>query len=210
MQIGDKFSRLTAIGSTVVDGKRLFLCECGQSKLIRAAHVIRGATQSCGCLLAESVKRQRNTNTHHLSHTPEYRSWRMMNQRCYEPSLDAYPWYGGKGITVCDRWRNSFETFLSDMGVKPSPRHTIDRIDVTGHYEPSNCRWTDAKSQAINRTSTRWVSFGNSTRNMSEWAKLVGLSTAAIRYRLRHGWSLEDALFTPAGNTGPKKRHAHA
>lgn len=112
-------------------------CDCGVEIVVNGYALTNGNTQSCGCL-----QRERFTNrTHGLTGTPEYRVWKNMNQRCANPNGDDWERYGGRGITVCERWRNSFEAFLADMGPMPGPGYSIDREDSRGNYEPANCRW---------------------------------------------------------------------
>lgn len=151
--IGDTVGRLTlvkAVGKSS-NGSRVFLCECtcgGKIEVI-ASSLNSGLTQSCGCL-REETKRIRNS-THGMSYYQEYEIWCGMKQRCYNPSTDYYYLYGGKGVTVCDRWlgEEGFKSFYDDMGKRPE-KFLIDRIDSDGNYEPSNCRWVDATTSARN------------------------------------------------------------
>ncbi len=140
----------------------LFECTCGVRKPIASSPVRRGNTKSCGCT---SVARSSAAKTKHGEaiqgkRTTEYRIWKAMRERCDNPNVDAYPDYGGRGITVCQRWRESYLNFLEDMGRRPSNRHTLDRYpDNDGNYEPSNCRWATWEQQAANRRPpkrTRW------------------------------------------------------
>jgi hypothetical protein len=138
-----------------------FRCDCGNEKIIIAASVRRGLTKSCGCLNLElATKRlQGRPQTgrdspryrHGYSRTRIYRIWSGILSRCTNPNEPGYKHYGGRGITVCDRWRNSFEAFLADMGECPSPDLSIDRIDNEKGYEPGNCRWATRKEQRANR-----------------------------------------------------------
>ncbi|MGH9238774.1 MAG: hypothetical protein ACRD3G_12115 [Vicinamibacterales bacterium] len=126
--------------------------------------------------------------------TPEYRSWRAMRDRCGNPKVANYDVYGGRGIRVCERWQNSFEAFLEDMGPKPSAAHTIDRKDRNGHYEPDNCVWATRREQSQHLTSTRLLTFRGRTQSLSAWGRELGLGGSAISRRLKRGWSIEEAL----------------
>ncbi len=126
--------------------------------------------------------------------TPEYQAWKNMRRRCYEPTNKRYARYGGRGITVCERWAE-FANFLADMGRRPGPGFSIERIDVHGNYEPTNCRWATQKEQCRNRTSNRIVLFQGQRMTLVEAAERSGLSYAVVRARLsRLGWDLDDAL----------------
>jgi len=136
----------------------------------------------------------RSTNGHRPSHA--YQSWQAMRRRCYDEKLVGYPKYGGMGIQVCERWRNSFMDFLEDMG-EPPEKHTIDRIDGNGDYTPENCRWADIRTQSRNRKSNNLITFEGETLCMTAWAERLGVSRSLIKDRLRMGWSVEDAFRLP-------------
>jgi len=124
-------------------------CECGAEVVVQASNLVSGSTKSCGC--HRSRRMAERNRTHGMAYSSEWESWRAMRDRCYQPSNASFKTYGAVGITVCGRWRDSFENFLEDMGKKPTPDHSIDRIDGTKGYAPENCRWATKSAQAINR-----------------------------------------------------------
>lgn len=128
---------------------------------------------------------------------PEYGAWCGMIARCENPKNDKYHIYGAKGIKVCQRWRHSYAAFLEDMGAKPGPTYSIDRINTTGDYEPSNCRWATQKQQQRNRSNNRIVEFMGRSQCIAAWAEELGLSYKMIRARIRKGWPIRDALTIP-------------
>lgn len=169
------------------------VCDCGQESIKSTALLGTGRVNSCGCLVA---KKNRARSTHGKTHIPEYWVWAAMRQRCSNSTDRYYANYGGRGIKVCDRWAK-FENFLADMGRRPSSKHTIDRINNDGDYEPGNCRWATQLEQAQNTTRTHWITHDGRTQSLSAWAREVGLTQAALKIRLRKGWPLETALTLP-------------
>lgn len=154
------FGRLTAMYRVVprIKRKSIWVCKCvcGNTALVRLTQLTSGVTQSCGCLrseLAANRARQRTIHGHarKRNETVEYRAWSHMKYRCYDKRSESYKDYGGRGIKVCDRWLESFSNFLEDMGLKPSPFLSIDRIENDGNYEPSNCRWATKSQQCSNQ-----------------------------------------------------------
>lgn len=196
---GLKFGRLTVIkqdGKLNREIKWLCQCVCGGMVSTIGSNIKRGITKSCGCL------QRNNAGTYSKTHgeggqgntTPEYRSWCHLKNRCQNPNNAAFRFYGGRGITVCESWSNSFESFLKDMGRKPSSKHSIDRIDVNGNYEPSNCRWATQMEQSMNKRNTIQICAFGKTMTTKEWAQETGIFARTIRYRINSGWNAEIAV----------------
>lgn len=199
---GNIYGRLTVIRevephikpSGQIARKWLCKCECGVIKKIVGDSLRKGVAQSCGCYNKEKAI-QRKT-THGLTKTKEYRAWQNMKKRCLNPSALKYADYGGRGITVCDEWIDSFEQFLLDVGLAPSPTHSIDRIDANGNYEPSNVRWATKTVQAINQrtrlsnTSGHKGVFFHKRRN--KWCARITLNSKQID--LGYFSNIEDAI----------------
>lgn len=132
--------------------------------------------------------------------TPTYISWRAMLNRCRNPNADQYPRYGGRGITVCDRWASDFSAFLSDMGARPSPDLTIERVNNDGNYEPGNCRWATAQEQENNKSTNRIVMYRGQSMTAAQAWRAAGqvISRSTMKSRLCLGWPIEKAVETPA------------
>jgi hypothetical protein len=176
-------------------------CDCGQEAVVRQQCLRNGATRSCGCLLRESqaVNMRKRPFIHGKWKTPEFRIWGAMLERCQRPNHRYFHRYGGRGITVCDRWRYSFQAFLDDMGERPSPQHSLNRIDNDGNYEPGNVRWALSTEQNRNRSDNHFVTFQGETLCLTDWARRVGIGKATLRRRIMAGWSVERALTEPVG-----------
>lgn len=148
---GQRFGRLVVVSQAERQGRKIMwqcFCDCGQEKTVRSDHLKRGLVRSCGCYWAQ--RRVEANTTHGMSESRVYRIWKDMRNRCHYEKYPERHLYGGRGISVCERWRNSFENFIADMGV-PADHLSIDRIDVNGNYEPGNCRWATAHEQAQNK-----------------------------------------------------------
>jgi hypothetical protein len=175
---GDVFNYWTLIYYDKPSGKWMAKCVCGKEKLVYSCHLASGKSISCSCI---------GKSTHKMTKTPEYRSWNGAKMRCMSPSNDRYASYGGRGITMCNTWLNSFEQFFKDMGNRPAGT-SLDRIDNNGNYSKENCRWATPKEQMRNRRIHE--KYGVS---ITELAEKLNIPYARIQTRLKRGWSLEDA-----------------
>lgn len=173
--------------------KERVLCVCGRETLVNVYDLIKHRTKSCGCRKSALVSRAKVKHGHGNG-TPEYRSWRAAIERCESPSNKRYGRYGARGIKVCDRWRNSFELFLEDMGERPSSAHQLDRIDNDGHYEPGNCRWVTAKTNMRNMSRNRKVCAFGQEKTLQEWSETNMIKRETIAARLDRGWSPDEAV----------------
>jgi hypothetical protein len=200
--IGAVFGRLTvtaeAPAKVFPSGGRMRMwfcrCDCGATSVVHGCALRSGHTQSCGCLNRERITTHGQLRDGRVS--PEYRVWRDMLQRCYNPRIKNFNRYGGRGISVCQEWRDSFEAFFVDVGPRPTPGHSIDRIDVNGHYCLGNCRWATTAQQARNRTSNHWVTYKGQRMTLTDAAKSAGMHRNTLRWRIEAGWG-EDRLFEP-------------
>lgn len=214
-----KFGRLTVIGlhhkhqkykpDGRPNGHRIYyecLCDCGRTCIVLADHLVRHKIMSCGCLQKERAKL---LNTKHgLRNTRLFGIWASMIQRCTNSNLKKYELWGGRGISVCKEWKDDFITFYN-WAINNGYRDdlSIDRIDNSGNYEPSNCRWATDKEQARNTRCNVNLTYRGETHCISEWSELTGIKAGTISYRIKHGWSAEEVLTIPVDQTkNPRKR----
>ena len=166
-------------------------CDCGNETVVRSTHLVAGLIQSCGCIRIQAITK------HGYSSAPEYGIWKHMIYRCTLSHTRDFANYGRRGVTVCERWL-AYENFIADMGVRPSPNHTLERIDNDGPYSPGNCRWATTKEQNRNRRNSVFIAFQGEELCLAEWAERVGISPQALRARIfKYNWSIERALTTP-------------
>ena len=170
-------------------------CECGGEGRVHGHYLRRGASRSCGCLQKELLVKR--AKTHGGKRRSEYKIWDGMKQRCLNPNHTYYSEYGGRGITICERWRKSFVEFLNDVGPRPSRKHTLDRKDNDGNYEPGNVRWATRIEQENNKRSNRLLTFQGVTLSLSEMARRHNLTAGQLFDRLSYGWSIDKALTQP-------------
>lgn len=201
--VGKKFHRLSVIricGKTNSGmTKVLCKCDCGSERECAAADVKRGHAKSCGCLQREAVRRTMTTHgaTVNKNASPEYRIWCSAKERCTNASCPRYADYGGRGITMCSRWVDSFSTFYADMGPRPTKSHTLDRIDNNKGYSKANCRWATRTEQANNTRVNCIITFDGKSLTTAEWSRLVGINSKVLSARIRNGWTACEALTTP-------------
>lgn len=198
----DKINMLTLIKEiprTKPYGKNLkkgvFLCDCGNETVAVFSSVKGGHTKSCGCL----QKRGRHI-THGMSGTAEYVTWLNMKQRCNNPKNTEYKNYGGRGISVCAKWQDSFHEFIKSMGRKPTKAHSIDRINVNGDYSESNTRWAIPKEQARNTRKNRLLTAYGVTACVSEWSEIMEIDSCKIFRGISKGLSDHDCIFRKMNN----------
>lgn len=195
---GQRFGLWLVEGYAGSDGRNATwdcVCDCGTRRVMRAAHLTCGVSESCGCL---ARLKARELSTRHGEiiggvRSAEYIAWSSMRQRCFYKPNKKYALYGGRGITVCERW-NIFENFFEDMGRKPSPRHTLDRYpNNDGNYEPGNCRWATYTEQNRNRRNSRMVEIGYERIPLAEACRRLGVNYFTVHGRMRKGESFAQA-----------------
>lgn len=196
--ISERFGRLIVleyIGK--IKGRHMVrcVCDCGKIKTYILSNIKNGHTKSCGCLIKDNKKPR--TIKHGQYKTSEFKAWQSMIQRCYNTNSHNFKLYGGRGITVCDKWRDSFESFLQDIGKKPSKKHQLDRINNNANYTPDNCRWSTPQQNSNNRRNTIYVLFNNELVTISDLSKRYNINNNILRSRIKRGWSVKQALTKP-------------
>lgn len=195
-----RFHRWIVIGRSDRRSKKgvvywLCRCDCGTEREVQVSSLTSERSKSCGCWSAELTAARQTT--HGGSSSLEFGVWNAMWQRCTNPKNKRFDHYGGRGIRVCKRWEH-FDLFLKDMGQRPSPRHSIDRIDNDKGYNPRNCRWATPTEQNRNTSRNTVITYAGQTLTLAEWAEETGLSYTALYTRLhRLQWTIEKALTTP-------------
>lgn len=167
-------------------------CECGTEVLRRGDNLRSSKHPNCGCEAGALVR------THGKKGTKIYRIWRGIKDRCCNERCAQYHRYGGRGIQICETWRNSFQAFYDDMGDVPESKHSIERIDNDRGYCKSNCRWASMREQSRNKCNTHRLTFKGKTRSLSEWADKLKIPDHRIRQRINRGWSVSRALTVPS------------
>lgn len=206
---GQRFGKLLVIRA--VDersnaGKMKFLCrcDCGNEKIIVGGSLRSGNTNSCGCWKAKGASER--LKKHGFSRHPSYGRYCQMMSRCYNKDHPEYKNYGARGISVCERWRNSVEDFINDIGTAPSRSYSIDRIDNNSNYSPENFRWATKKEQSVNRRVVTILEHDGVAMCAADWARRLGMEKKAVLDRIKDGWPVPIALTTPAIKKGMHKR----
>lgn len=202
--VGKKFGRLLPmmpIGKTN-NGTIIYECKCDCGNIIRANTncLTRGVVKSCGCLKDDFIN-SKPFKTHGMSKTRIYKIYQGMIARCYKQNNTSYPRYGGIGVSVCDRWKESFENFYNDVKDGYDDKLTLDRFpNVKGDYEPSNFRWATHQQQSENKKNTIYLTIDGDTKTLMDWSRISGVSARLIRFRLNTlKWSnIKDAIFKPS------------
>lgn len=196
---GDVFGFLTVIEKVESDknqrGRYQCECACGNVKDYDACKIKAGTTKSCGCQKVKRIK-DLNASKDHFSidYPAEYEVWRGMLRRCYDSKYDSFHRYGGRGITVCDRWRESVANFIADMGLKPDPKYQIDRLDNDGNYELGNCRWVTPAVNNRNRSDNVRITHDGRTQVLVDWFRELDVLGATYYRRLGKGYTPKQAL----------------
>lgn len=194
---GQRFGKWTVLCmSQTKPVKWKLKCDCGYKRIMRSVNLISGKSRQCSkCSHCPGMESRRtHGHTSFKSVSREYWCWQAMKSRCLNNKNISYKNYGGRGIRVCERWINSFENFLADMGRKPSLKHSIERINNDGNYEPGNCRWATRAEQIANTRSAKRYSFNGLTMRLFEWADFHKLNRQVLYQRMYRKWSFERAI----------------
>jgi hypothetical protein len=200
LPLGERFGRLLVLREADrKNSSRAFACQCDcGAVVIIPLHNLRdkrGPTRSCGCLHRDGLT-ARNSR-HGFCNTPEYQVWLNAASRCTDPNNKSYRHYGGRGITFCSEWKSDFTAFLREVGPRPSPDHTLDRIDNSRGYEPGNIQWATWSTQQRNKRSNIWINYAGDNRLLVEVCAETGFDCKLARARKKAGWP-DHALFGPA------------
>lgn len=197
---GQKFGRLKVLQFIEIRKHHsywLCKCNCGNITEVSNSSLRSGKVKSCGCLRKEVTRQNaiKTKTTHHLTNTRIYNIWRSMKKRCYLKTHKAYKDYGARGIKVCDEWKNDFMSFYNWAIVNGYKEDlTLDRINVNGFYEPNNCRWVTMEIQQNNRRDNIHIQYKGENKTVYEWADVFNIKYCTLWWRIKNGWSIEDAL----------------
>lgn len=192
---GQRFGRLIPTRHIYKTSLWVCRCDCGKTHIAAGNSLRIGHVSSCGCLNSElSAKR---TYVHGHYGTPEYHAWSSAKGRCFNRENFVYRHYGGRGITMCSEWRDSFKKFLSHVGKRPSRKHSLDRINVNGNYEPGNVRWATKIQQMNNMRNSSRITYKGKTRTAPQWARILKINYSALWARIDKGWDIQRIFTTP-------------
>lgn len=187
---GKKFGKLTVLQRLRKNNKSgwICLCECGNKVFSTTNRLLTGHSKSCGCL-------KRNTIIFDKTDKRIYNIWKKMKDRCFIKNSKSYCNYGGRGITICEEWKASFESFRDwALNNGYSCDLTLDRINVNGNYEPSNCRWATRRQQATNKRNCHYLNYNGETKTLTEWAEECGIPTNTLKSKLKKGLTLKEII----------------
>jgi hypothetical protein len=196
---GQRFGMLVALSWVPAAGPARWnvQCDCGALKTVLGTCLSVGATQSCGCRRSVPPSSRRHGDATREGDSAEYVAWSGMRNRCLSRTSKAFANYGGRGITVCERW-SLFENFLEDMGRRPTPMHSVERLDVNKGYSPQNCVWATRLQQNRNKRETQRLTIDGVSKPIAEWCEIYGQPYARVRLRiLKMGWPAKEALTLP-------------
>lgn len=191
--VGQKFNKLMVLRyhsrTKHGESKWVCLCDCGKESITTTAKLRSGHAKSCGCIRSEATKKSRTTHGHFVGNkkSPEFNCWWKIKERCFNENTKAYHRYGGRGITMCERWQENFLNFFEDMGTRPSPTHSIERNENDKGYFPENCRWATPKEQSRNKRNNIHLEYDGRSMIISDWAKELGVTTSSIKWMLKNG-----------------------
>ena len=191
--VGQRFGRLKVLSFSKMDNGSIWncLCDCGKHITIKGCYLTSGNTRSCGCLIKDFP----NYKTHGMTLSREYQSWGHMLQRCCNPNHKYYFNYGGRGVKVCARWRNSFALFFKDMGKRPQ-NMSIERKNNKGNYTPKNCVWATRIEQGANKRNNHFLTVKGVKRTVSQWSRITGINYTTLLMRIKYGWSDKKVVTT--------------
>lgn len=201
--IGEQFGRWTVVEKAdKINGMSVWKCrcECGTEKGVYQKHLLSGASTSCGCFAKEvarekAIKHCQEKATHRMTNTRLYHIWINIKKRCYNPNDDSFSIYGGRGIKMCEEWQDFVNFMKWALNNGYNDTLTIERIDVNGNYEPSNCKWATMKEQGNNRRNNHFITYQGVTRTISQWSEIVGIKRNTLYARInRDKWSIGRAL----------------
>lgn len=202
-RVGDVFGRWTVVTANIKRNERWSCecsCECGNVGIVRNAKLLSGKSKSCGCLRDENLTTHGATRRCIRKDSHEYWIWNTIVQRCTNPKVKNWHDYGGRGITVCDRWL-AYENFIYDMGKRPTTGHSIERKDNSAGYSPENCHWATRPEQARNKRNNRIIELFGRKQHLAGWAREYGIGHTLIISRIKRGWTVLDAVTTKPKQT---------